>query len=76
MPALIQPAESAAPPLDRGRYLRVAFFFARAFLSFIAWNLILGHVPGFRAYVRATNMPRWRSHAQRFGHWPSITAAC
>lgn len=63
---LVQPSDGVAPPLDRGRYLRVAFFFARVFLSFIAWNLILGHVPGFRAYVRATNLPRWRSHAQHF----------
>ncbi len=53
-------------PLDRGRYLRVAFFFARAFLSFIGWNLILGRVPGFRGYVRRTNMPRWRAFARRF----------
>jgi predicted unusual protein kinase regulating ubiquinone biosynthesis (AarF/ABC1/UbiB family) len=62
----IQPADEAAPSLDRGRYLRVAFYFARVFLSFIGWNLIFGHLPGFRAYVRATNVARWRSHAQRF----------
>jgi predicted unusual protein kinase regulating ubiquinone biosynthesis (AarF/ABC1/UbiB family) len=46
--------------------LRVAFYFARVFLSFIGWNLILGHVPGFRAYVRVTNVARWQSHARRY----------
>ncbi len=63
-------AEYAAPsgeiPLDRARYLRVAFFFARAFLSFIGWNLILGRVPGLRSTVRRTNMPRWRAYARLF----------
>lgn len=67
---LIQLAEAAAAPsdvpLDSRRYLRVAFFFARAFLSFIGWNLILGRVPGFRGYVRRTNMARWRTYARRF----------
>lgn len=56
------------PVLDRPRYLRVAFFFARIFLSFIGWNLILGHVPGFRNYVRRTNLARWRAHARWFRH--------
>ncbi len=59
-------ASSAEPILDRPRYLRVALFFARIFLSFIGWNLILGHVPGFRNYVRRTNLSRWRVHARRF----------
>lgn len=62
-------APPAAPPetiLDRPRYLRVASFFARAFLSFIGWNLILGQIPGFRNYVRRTNVTRWRTHARRF----------
>lgn len=63
-------APSVAPPsailLDRRRYLRVAFFFARVFLSFIGWNLILGRVPGFRNYVRRTNLARWRAHARHF----------
>ncbi len=59
-------ATAAEPVLDRPRYLRVAFFFARVFLSFIGWNLILGHVPGFRNYVRRTNTARWRLHARRF----------
>ena len=63
---LVQASENIAPALDRGRYLRVASFFARVFLSFIAWELILGHLPGFRAYVRSTALPRWRGHAQRF----------
>ena len=69
-PDLAAHAEHAAPseevPLDRARYLRVAFFFARAFLSFIGWNLILGRLPGFRGTVRRTNMPRWRAYARRF----------
>lgn len=59
------PAETAQP-LDRGRYLRVASFFARLFLSFIGWNLVLGNIPGIKAYVRATNLRRWHDHAQRF----------
>jgi len=63
---LVQTSETAAPALDRGRYLRVASFFARVFLSFIAWDLILGRLPGFRAYTRATRQSRWRTHAQRF----------
>ena len=67
---LTQLAEGAAAPsdvpLDRARYLRVASFFARAFLSFIGWNLILGRVPGLRGHVRRTNMPRWRTYARRF----------
>ncbi len=65
---LTAPAASppAAVPLDRGRYLRVVSFFARAFLSFIGWNLILGRVPGCRGYVRRTNLSRWRAYAHRF----------
>ncbi len=63
---LVQTSEAAAPPLDRGRYLRVASFFARVFLSFIAWDLILGGLPGFRAFARATRQSRWHTHAQRF----------
>ncbi len=63
---LVQTSENIAPALDRGRYLRVAFFFARVFLSFIAWDLILGHVPGFRTYVRSTTLPRWRGHARHY----------
>lgn len=63
-------APSASPPaeilLDRRRYLRVVFFFARVFLSFIGWNLILGRVPGWRNYVRRTNTSRWRAYAHRF----------
>ncbi len=63
---IVQPTPSAVARLDRGRYLRVAFYFARVFLSFIGWNLILGHTPGFRSYVRATNIARWRTHSQRY----------
>jgi predicted unusual protein kinase regulating ubiquinone biosynthesis (AarF/ABC1/UbiB family) len=57
---------AAAVPLDRGRYLRVAYFFARLFLSFIGWNLILAHIPGFRAYARSTNAARWRAYARKY----------
>lgn len=63
---LVQPPSPTGAPLDRVRYLRVAFYFAWVFLSFIGWNLILGHVPGFRAYVRATNKERWRNHSRRY----------
>lgn len=63
---VMQPTSAASARLDRVRYLRVAFFFARVFISFIGWNLILGHLPGFRAYVRVTNLARWRAHAQHF----------
>jgi predicted unusual protein kinase regulating ubiquinone biosynthesis (AarF/ABC1/UbiB family) len=63
---LVQPSAGALPALDRGRYVRVAFYFARVFVSFIGWNLVLGHLPGFRAYVRATNLARWRGHARAF----------
>lgn len=63
---IVQPSASSGAALDRGRYLRVAFYFARVFLSFIGWNLILGHLPGFRSYVAATNLPRWRSHSRRY----------
>ncbi len=49
----------------RGRYLRVVFYFARLFLSFIGWNLVLGNIQGW--YVRATNLRRHGAdHAQRF----------
>ncbi len=63
---LVQESPQASLPRDRGRYLRVVFFFARLFLSFIGWNLVLGNVPGLRSYVRATNLRRWHDHAQRF----------
>ena len=63
---IAQPPFSGAAPLNRVRYVRVSLYFARVFLSFIAWNLILGRLPGFRNYVRATNLARWRAHAQRY----------
>jgi predicted unusual protein kinase regulating ubiquinone biosynthesis (AarF/ABC1/UbiB family) len=53
-------------PLDRVRYFRLAFFFARVFLSFIGWDLVLQRVPGFRTYVHTNRQARWKSHAQRF----------
>jgi predicted unusual protein kinase regulating ubiquinone biosynthesis (AarF/ABC1/UbiB family) len=60
--------DSAPAPLDRVRYLRLAFFFARVFLSFIGWDLLLQRVPGFRGYARANRKARWKAHAQRFRH--------
>lgn len=66
---LARGAGQEAPPsgrLDRARYLRLALFFARVFLSFIGWDLVLRRVPGFRSYVRANRRPRWQAHARRF----------
>lgn len=48
------------------RYLRVAFFFARAFLSFIWWDLILGRLPVLGPGVRRGGADRWRNTARRY----------
>jgi predicted unusual protein kinase regulating ubiquinone biosynthesis (AarF/ABC1/UbiB family) len=64
--AQIRAEPPPAATLDRGRYLRVAFFFARVFLSFIGWDLILRHIPGFRNLAVTNSVARWRSHAQRY----------
>jgi predicted unusual protein kinase regulating ubiquinone biosynthesis (AarF/ABC1/UbiB family) len=62
----VLPPPSTTLPLDRTRYIRVAFFFARLFLSFISWELVLGHVPGLRNFARSSRIRRWRAHSQRY----------
>jgi predicted unusual protein kinase regulating ubiquinone biosynthesis (AarF/ABC1/UbiB family) len=51
---------------DWPRYLRVATFFARAFLAFIWWELIAGHLPLIGPRVRRGSLTRWRQVAQRY----------
>ena len=53
-------------PMDTWRYLRVAWFFARMFLSTIWWDLFLRHVPGLRGVAQRNSLPRWQAWAQRF----------
>jgi predicted unusual protein kinase regulating ubiquinone biosynthesis (AarF/ABC1/UbiB family) len=48
------------------RYYRIAFFFARTFLSFIFWDLIAAHLPFVGSGVREGAPARWRRTAQRF----------
>lgn len=62
----ITSAPHEAPARDRSRYLRVVLFFARVFLSFIGWDLILGRVPGLRGLARSSRRNRWRRHAQHY----------
>jgi predicted unusual protein kinase regulating ubiquinone biosynthesis (AarF/ABC1/UbiB family) len=72
MPAL---AELAAPgavhdlpptPVDTRRYLRVAWFFARMFISVIWWDLFLRHVPGLRGTAQRNSLARGQAWAKRF----------
>lgn len=49
----------------RLRYWRITLFFARMIVSFVWWEIILGHV-GFRAWVRRTRTSRSRDSAVRF----------
>ena len=51
---------------DWPRYFRIAFFFARTFLSFIFWDLIVGRLPFIGPGVRANAPDRWRKTAQRY----------
>jgi predicted unusual protein kinase regulating ubiquinone biosynthesis (AarF/ABC1/UbiB family) len=51
---------------DWPRYLRVATFFAGAFLSFIWWELIAGHLPLIGSRVRRGSLARWQQVAQRY----------
>lgn len=53
-------------PLDLRRYVHVAWFFARMFLSMIWWDLILRRVPGARGGARRTSLARWKIWARRF----------
>ncbi len=59
---------SAPPEIRRDwpRYLRVATFFAGAFLAFIWWELIAGRLPLIGAKVRQGSLARWRQIAQRY----------
>ncbi|GAB4534981.1 MAG: AarF/UbiB family protein [Anaerolineae bacterium] len=62
-------AEPSSPPtvgVDRLRFLRVVFFFARAFLSVIWWDLILRQIPGLRGSAQRSSHARWRHIARRF----------
>jgi len=51
---------------DWPRYFRIAFFFARTFLSFIFWDLIVGRLPFIGTGVRSGAPERWRKTAQRY----------
>lgn len=51
---------------DWPRYLRIATFFASAFLSFIGWELIAGRLPLIGPRVRRGSLARWRQTAQRY----------
>ena len=52
--------------LNRARYRKVTWFFARVFLHAIWWELILRRIPLVRRYVSATVITRWRRIARRF----------
>jgi predicted unusual protein kinase regulating ubiquinone biosynthesis (AarF/ABC1/UbiB family) len=56
------------PPvrMDTWRYLRVAWFFARMFLSTIWWDLFLRHVPGLGGAAQRNSLARWQAWAKRF----------
>ena len=56
------------PPvrMDTWRYLRVAWFFARMFLSTIWWDLLLRHVPGINGVAQRNSLARWQAWAKRF----------
>ena len=47
--------------MDTWRYLRVAWFFARMFLSTIWWDLFLRHVPGLSGSAQRNALPRWQA---------------
>jgi predicted unusual protein kinase regulating ubiquinone biosynthesis (AarF/ABC1/UbiB family) len=53
-------------PLDWVRYLRVAWFFGRIFLSVLWWDLFLRNVPGLRGAARRNALPRWQAWAKRY----------
>ncbi len=62
------PSTPTPPEVQRDwlRYLRVATFFARAFLSFMWWDLILGRLPIVGDSVHRGSQERWRRTAQRY----------
>ena len=49
----------------RARYLRIMFFFSRAVLGFIFWEIFLARI-GFRALTRRTRSKRLRKIASQF----------
>jgi predicted unusual protein kinase regulating ubiquinone biosynthesis (AarF/ABC1/UbiB family) len=53
------------PPLDRRRYRRVSWFFARAIGQFILWEVVLRRILGRRFVGRSSNR-RWQRLAQRY----------
>lgn len=57
---------SAAPPpaIDRRRYLRVLWFFAKVFLHLVWWDAFL-RLPVLRV-LRSDPLPRWTKLAARF----------
>jgi predicted unusual protein kinase regulating ubiquinone biosynthesis (AarF/ABC1/UbiB family) len=52
--------------VDRLRYLRVVWFFAGVFTSFIWWDLLLRRVPGVRGFAQRSAAARWQATARRF----------
>lgn len=52
--------------LDRARYRKVVWFFARIFAHAIWWDLLLRRVPLIRHYVSSSFISRWRRIARRF----------
>jgi len=69
---LIAPGvEHELPPtsVDTWRYLRVAWFFARMFLSVLWWDLFLRHVPGCGAPRSAARCSAGRPGRNGFAGW-------
>ena len=60
------PAASPETRRDWPRYLRVATFFASAFLAFTWWELIAGRLPLIGPKARRGSLTRWRQIAQRY----------
>src|SRR5512133_3473733 len=62
-------SDAASPEhliFDRRRYFRAVWFFARMFVSFIWWDLVLRRVPLLSGVSRRTALGRWRATARRF----------
>ena len=57
---------TSASQLNRSRYRKVVWFFARVFLHAIWWELFLRKIPLVREYAKATSIRRWRRIARRF----------
>jgi len=52
--------------LNRARYRKVIWFFARVFMHAIWWDLLLRRIPLIRAYATASFLNRWQRIARRF----------